>query len=109
MKFNQRIGRRAFLQGAAALGATWGTTTGIPILAAEGQQRVPASDRITLGHIGIGGNGAGHLQAFLNMDDVQVLAVCDVDQARRDVAKKFVETRYGKVARSGNSSLHSRG
>ena len=38
----------------------------------------------------------GHLGAFLGRDDVQVLAVCDVDTTRREAAKKRVDEAYTK-------------
>ena len=44
------------------------------------------SDRITLGFIGIGCMGQGHLAHLLTYPDVQVLAVCDVDTWRRENA-----------------------
>ena len=49
-----------------------------------------------IGFIGVGTMGRGHLGAFLGMNDVQVVAVCDVVAERRDDAKKRVEERYGK-------------
>jgi predicted dehydrogenase len=36
----------------------------------------------------------GHLGSCLNRDDVEVLAVCDVDTTRREHAKKRVDTAY---------------
>src|SRR5947209_2966112 len=58
--------------------------------------RAAANDRLTLGFIGIGVQSRGHLGAFLGMNDVQVLAVCDVHTERREHAKKMVEDRYSK-------------
>ena len=37
------------------------------------------SERITMGAIGLGGQGMHNLKSFLTFDDVRVLAVCDVD------------------------------
>jgi predicted dehydrogenase len=36
----------------------------------------------------------GHLRSYLGRDDVEVLAVCDVDTTRREHAKKTVDTAY---------------
>jgi predicted dehydrogenase len=85
------INRRRFLHTAAAV------TAGPLILPARGRGQAPASERITLGFIGVGKMGLGHLGSFAGMDDVQVLAVCDVVQERRNAAKKIVEDRYAKA------------
>jgi predicted dehydrogenase len=73
---------------------------GVPLLSsrlfADGKA---ASERITLGFIGVGTMGRYHLSSFLNMGDVQVLAVSDVVAERRDSAKKMVEDRYSKAAK----------
>ncbi|MEZ6106594.1 MAG: hypothetical protein R3B96_10860 [Pirellulaceae bacterium] len=47
-----------------------------------GDSAPTANDRINLGFIGIGMMGRGHLGGFLNHGDVQVVAVCDVEQTR---------------------------
>jgi predicted dehydrogenase len=61
------------------------------IFAKPGQ--VAPSDRITLGCIGVGGQGTSNLRAFLNKNDVQFLAVCDVDRKHRDRAKRFIDEK----------------
>lgn len=43
----------------------------------------PASERITLGHIGVGGQGSGLLRNFLRLKDSQSVAVCDPFKSRR--------------------------
>src|SRR5438552_18147283 len=53
-----------------------------------------ANDRITLGCIGVGTMGRGHLGSLLGRGDVQVVAVCDVVSDRRESARKMVEGRY---------------
>ena len=82
-----RLPRRAFIKAtAAALGAT---TLGVPqiiparVLAAAG--RLGANDRLNIGHIGVGGMGGGHLGYMLarqTRNEVNVVAVCDVDKNR---------------------------
>ncbi|MCB1212651.1 MAG: Gfo/Idh/MocA family oxidoreductase, partial [Verrucomicrobiales bacterium] len=54
-----------------------------------------------LGFIGVGKMNSGHLGNFLGRNEVQVVAVCDVDTNRRDNAKKRVEERYGKDKDAG--------
>ena len=49
-----------------------------------GQDKPPASERLTLGFIGLGGKGTGHLRHFAKDSQVEVLALADVhrDQLR---------------------------
>ncbi len=92
-KRTQRIHRRQFLQGAAAALAA---PLFVKSSALGNADKAPASERITLGFIGMGTMNRGHLGHFLGARDVQVVAVCDVDTTRRESAKKTVEERYGK-------------
>jgi predicted dehydrogenase len=59
--------------------------------------RPPPSERITIGFIGCGKMANDyHLPELLKFGDVQVLAVCEVDQKRREHAKKRVEKAYSE-------------
>ncbi|MFZ9824563.1 MAG: Gfo/Idh/MocA family protein, partial [Gemmataceae bacterium] len=53
-----------------------------------------ANDRLQIGFIGVGTMGRGHLGAFLNMKEVQVVAVCDVVEERLQMAHKMVANKY---------------
>ena len=59
------------------------------------------NSRIVLGMIGMGRMMQGHLQTFLGNDDVQVVAVCDVDTTRREHAKAQVDAAYAAKSGSG--------
>lgn len=84
--------RRRFLQQSALLAVPF-------ILPARVWSQVTApSKRLTLGCIGMGKMMKGHLGNFLQRDDVEVLAVCDVDTTRREAAKKRVDEAYTKKA-----------
>jgi predicted dehydrogenase len=48
--------------------------------------RPSASNRLTLGFIGVGGMGSGHFHAFVSTPDVQVRAVADVYAPHRERA-----------------------
>jgi len=53
------------------------------------------SKRITLGFVGMGGQGVhANLRSFLNQRDAQVLAVCDVFTRRSASAQKMVNAKY---------------
>jgi predicted dehydrogenase len=73
------------------------------------------SNRITMGCIGTGGQGTRDMNGFLQNDDLQILAVCDVNRGSggyksqsqfcgREPAKKIVEDYYAKNSRSGSYS-----
>ncbi len=59
---------------------------------------VGAGRKLTVGCIGVGRMGTANLQNFLSLDDCQVVAVCDVQAARREKAKVLVNEAYGKQA-----------
>ena len=84
------LSRRQFVGALAAAGPVLLTSS------ARGDDKKPPSERITLGFIGVGVQNRGHLGYFLGRGDVQILAVCDVVEERRDDAKKRVDQRYGK-------------
>ena len=52
----------------------------------------PPSDRLGVGFIGMGIQSRGLLNSFLH-ENVQVVAVCDVDTTRREAARKKVDER----------------
>ena len=56
------------------------------------------SNRIGLGLIGAGGRGTADMDSGLDSPEAHVLAVCDVDRARRDKAKARVDQHYGDTA-----------
>jgi hypothetical protein len=63
-------------------------------LGAEG--RPAASDRIVMGAIGVGGRGGGNMRGFTGFPEVQMLAVCDVVEKKREGNKNWVNQRQGK-------------
>ncbi len=52
--------------------------------------RAAPSERITLGVIGVGWQGTNNLKSFLEQPDVEILALCDVDQAHLERAEAEV-------------------
>src|SRR6478735_2719357 len=55
------------------------------------------SNKITLGVIGVGAQGTVDMRAFLNHDDVRVIALSDVNTKNLDRAKGFISERYGSA------------
>lgn len=77
----QTIGRRDFLKVAGSLAAP----LVVPASVLGRDERPAPSNRLSIGVIGCGGKGLDHIQNFLKFDDVQLVAVCDVDaEHRRD-------------------------
>ncbi|MHC4170472.1 MAG: Gfo/Idh/MocA family protein, partial [Planctomycetota bacterium] len=63
-----------------------------PARGADGD--VAPSNRVTVGLIGRGIMGRGHLRRLVGDRDVQILAVCDVDSMRREAGRKLVDETY---------------
>lgn len=73
--------------------------------AVAAQTQTPApSERLTMACIGVGGQGAGDMNVFLNDPRVQVVAVCDVDLARARAAAKTVDRFYAERERKGGGA-----
>jgi len=88
------VSRRSFLN----------TGLGLAVAAAVAPQVVSSrvlgqnspSKRVTLGFIGVGAHGFGvNLKSFLQLDDCQVVAVCDVWPDRMKRARDAVNEQYG--------------
>jgi predicted dehydrogenase len=82
--------RRRFLQSAAA--AAIGPMIVRPSVVCRAADGTPApSERITLGFIGVGKQGTNHLGAMVRRSDINILAVADVQEERRDAARDLIE------------------
>jgi hypothetical protein len=99
--------RRHFLrQTSAAVAAAFAAPAFVPTSVLGRAGAIPPSERITMGFIGVGGQGGGHLLGgawtyvaggYAGRKDVQVLAVCDVWRDRRENATKKVNDHYAEV------------
>jgi hypothetical protein len=81
--------RRALLAGAAP----WVVPAGA--LGRDGG--VAASERITLGAVGLGSPGRSDLAHFLDQNDVRCVAVCHTFADRRAQGKEMVDKHYGNT------------
>ena len=97
-----RATRREFLKAAASAVAVPYVISGSAL---GGAGKTPASERIRMGFIGLGGQGTGHLLGgawtyvpggYVAREDVQVLAVCDVRRERREHAHKRCNQVYAE-------------
>jgi len=85
------LSRREFLKkGVLTLAGTAGVFS-LPII---GNAQLPPSKRVTVGLIGRGLMGSGHLRRLVGDPSFQVLAVCDVDRSRREEGKETVNQHY---------------
>lgn len=88
--------RRTFLKGAAIAGMPFILPS--HIWAAE----TKPNSRPNIGFIGTGKQADGLMGGFIHQD-VQVVAVCDVDTTRREAAKKRVDEFYTKEPAKGTA------
>ncbi|MBW7990212.1 MAG: Gfo/Idh/MocA family oxidoreductase [Planctomycetes bacterium] len=93
----RKVNRRQFLRRVVGVSAG---VVGFPYLvlsSALGKAgAVAASERITIGFIGVGGHGrAVNLTNFLGNADAQAVAVCDVETKHKNIARDMVNKKYG--------------
>ncbi len=89
------IDRRAFLK-TAALAVTAPAIVPSTVFG----QNAP-SNRMTLGCIGTGFQWQWDTSAFLALDDVHIVALCDVDKERSEKSKAVVEESYAGTRQAG--------
>jgi len=96
-----RISRRRLLATASLAAGSLALPAWVPGAALGADGKTAPSNRISLGLIGVGMVGQGHLRGFLSAPEVQVLAVCDVDRWRRENAQATTEQAYAARQASG--------
>ena len=102
-----QLNRRRFLKTTlAAAGAAAALPTIVPSSALGADGSVVPSDRIVMGTIGYGGRARSDMAALMANPDVQMLAICDVNGARRKVGKKNVDRKYGNKDCKTYINLH---
>jgi len=84
--------RRNFLKGAAAASGAIAFPAVVPSSVFGAQA---PSERILMGHIGVGGRGSGVMGGFLGLKDCQCIAVADCFASRRERARARIDGRYG--------------
>ncbi len=93
----QRMTRRRFLATSAkAAGGAMAAPYVLTSAALGNAQTPPASERVTLGHIGVGNRGGALLRYFLKLPDCRCVAVADPFTSRRDGQAKRVNDHYAK-------------
>jgi len=91
------LSRRQFLKGT---GGTVAATISFPYVVASSALgkagTIAPSNRIVMAAVGIGWQGGSNMGNFLGQQDVQFVAVCDVDENLLEQAKNKVDGTYGK-------------
>ena len=95
-KSESRVSRRTFLKRTAGAGAVAGFPMIIPASALGLQGEVAPSERITLGHVGLGKMGWGLAKNFGGQSDVQVVACSDVEKGRLKTFRDFYQETLSK-------------
>ncbi|MBM4018493.1 MAG: Gfo/Idh/MocA family oxidoreductase [Planctomycetes bacterium] len=93
------LSRRRFLACAAGVLAA---PYVLPASSVGGEGRAAPSARLGMGFLGMGSRGTDHVRTLVQNAGVQVLAVCDPQQPKREAARKHVEQAYaGQAGRGG--------
>ena len=100
------LSRRHFLKRSAVVAAAAGFPAIVP--RSVFGQNAP-SNRIVLGCIGLGKQGAYLLPAFLRESDTQVVSLCDVDKLKLKRALNIAQTYYAKNASGVGKGIHTTG
>jgi predicted dehydrogenase len=87
--------RREFLLSTAATAAAASVATVLPARVLGREGKVPPSEKIALGVIGIGPRCTYDLKSMLQFDDIQCVAIAEVQAKRRDAGKALVDGHYG--------------
>jgi predicted dehydrogenase len=94
---NNNPSRRDFLKIGAAFGLG-AAVSALPLAGAEGGPKEQARSAfkvapiptVKVGFVGVGGMGSAHVQNYLNIEGVQVKAICDIRPAHAERARKWV-------------------
>ena len=58
-----------------------------------------ANDKVNVGIVGLGGRGSSHLNTYTGLNEAQVVALCDVNQAAREKAQATLSRKNLEKAR----------
>ena len=97
------MNRRQFLRYTSLIAGTVAAAPSIVPATVFGQNAVSPGNKITMGAIGVGRMGRGDLREFLEFDDIQVVAVSDVDEWRIENARQQVNKRYAERTDGSNA------
>ncbi|SDT18188.1 Predicted dehydrogenase [Maribacter dokdonensis] len=79
---------------------------GIVTVPGFAHKKFSVTDKLNVGLIGVGLRGTNHLQNLLLRKDVNVTAICDIDENRIAIAKKHIADAKGKSPNVFGSNEH---
>jgi hypothetical protein len=79
-----------------------GLTSAAPSGSVAGLFAAPPIDVVRIGFVGVGHQGASHVENFLKIDGVEIRAVCDIVPAKVEKVRALV-TAAGRPAPAGYS------
>jgi len=92
-KKNKNISRRYFIRNAAIAGGSFFIVPRHVL----GRGFIAPSDKLNIAGIGVGGKGEGDLTEFAKSPNVNIIALCDVDDRMSEKSRKrFEKARYYK-------------
>lgn len=91
----EKTNRRGFLKGLGLTFAAAAVPYYVPASAIGSANAVAPSDKINIACVGVGSMGINNMRNFLRLNEVRVVAVCDVDSNHLAEAKRIVDEHYG--------------
>ncbi len=91
-----QLTRREFVKKTALAGLAAPWIVSATALGRDGA--TPASERLTIGMIGLGNMGTNHFNYLLKRRQVQVVALCDVDAVKREKKRRQADEHYAQLA-----------
>jgi predicted dehydrogenase len=101
MEMEEKISRRTLIGGSAVFGAGW-LASGVHAesLTPARKKKVQANDKIVIGLIGAGGMGQHNTNVASTKPEIQVGAICDVDDAHLAEPVKRSTQKYGRAPKT---------
>ena len=88
---DRKVSRRQFFKRGVALGVG---AAAFPLILPGRTWAAPPSERITIGCVGTGKMMCSHLSGLSQRDDVQIVALCDVESRRLEIAQRLLNEGY---------------
>ncbi len=99
--FSHFLTRRKFLESTLLAAGAVSVPQLVPARALGQGAAVTPGNRVTVGLIGRGGMGSGHLHRLAYDQNFQLVAVCDVDKSRREKGQTSVNDIYAAAQGNG--------
>ena len=64
-------------------------------------RKVAPSDRLRIAHVGLGGMGNNHLKWFADLPEVEIVALCDVDEDHLNASLKTLQAKQPNTQAKG--------